>query len=62
MKFSLRILLSAETSLPLDAEEFACLDKQNNKMKISHPRSPLILLTKTMTTDEPETHWHSVSV
>lgn len=42
-------IISAETSLPLDAEEFACLDKQNNKIKCSCPRSLLILLTQTMT-------------
>lgn len=42
-------IISAETSLPLYAEEFACLDKQNNKIKSSCPRSLLILLTQAMT-------------
>lgn len=37
-------IISAETS-----EEFACLDKQNNKIKSSCPRSLIILLTQTMT-------------
>lgn len=42
-------IISTETFLPVDAEELAFLEKQNNKIKSSCPRNPLILPTQTMT-------------